>query len=172
MYLLDYFRNKEMINIPQTRDLIKRTLSKLGEKYASDAAVDLVLGTGIIESRYKYWKQIGDGPAVSFWQIEPDTAVDNCKSFIAFRSGLAERCVHATFIPKRYWTKPSVLNWSQLLEGNVYAAIVHCRIKYWRVPSPMPDTISGQSQYWKKWYNSAEGLGKASEYIDQVSKYI
>jgi len=161
-----------MINIPQTKDLIKRTLSKLGDKYASDAAVELILGTGIIESRYKYWKQIGGGPAISFYQIEGNTAVDNCHNFLRFRGSLTDRCVHATFIPKRHWVKPSVLDWSTLLEINVASAIVHCRIKYWRAPAPMPETIAGAAAYWKRWYNTEEGAGSEEEYIEQVSKYL
>ena len=66
-----------MIDIPQARDLIKKTLERLGPKYASDDAVDLILGTGIIESRFKYLEQIVSGIAKGFFQIESDTAIDN-----------------------------------------------------------------------------------------------
>ena len=39
----------------------------------SEAAEELVLGTAIVESRLSFIKQLGSGPALGFWQIEPDT---------------------------------------------------------------------------------------------------
>ena len=66
-----------MISLNQIRALIKHTCSAMGEKFASDDAVELVLVTGIVESGYKYLRQLGDGPARSFWQVEPATCVDN-----------------------------------------------------------------------------------------------
>lgn len=36
----------------------------------------LLVATGQIESFYKHKKQIGGGPARSFWQVEPETALD------------------------------------------------------------------------------------------------
>ena len=86
-----------MIDIPQVRDLIKTTLERLGSKYASDDAVNLILGTGIIESRFKYFEQMGNGPAKGFFQIESDTAIDNCLNYLKFRPTVADRCVHATY---------------------------------------------------------------------------
>jgi hypothetical protein len=161
-----------MIDIPQAKDLIKRTLDKLGSKYASDDAVDLVLGTGIIESRFKYLTQMGNGPARGFFQIEADTAIDNCRSWLKFRPSVIDRCVYATYIPKRYWAKPDKKHWEYLLETNVAAGIIHARIKYWRSPLPMPGTISGQAEIWKKVYNTEAGSGDPAEFVDQVSKYL
>ena len=43
-----------MINISQMRSLIENTCLKMGDKYGSKEAVDLVLATGIVESRYEY----------------------------------------------------------------------------------------------------------------------
>ena len=42
-----------MINIDQMRAHISQTLLHLGGKYASEAAVDLLLATGIAESGYR-----------------------------------------------------------------------------------------------------------------------
>ena len=52
-----------MISIGQIRSLVQNTCLKMGEKYASKDAVELVLATGIVESRYEYIRQMGDGPA-------------------------------------------------------------------------------------------------------------
>jgi hypothetical protein len=161
-----------MIDIPQARDLIKMVLERLGHKYASDDAVDLILGTGIIESRFKHFEQMGNGPAKGFFQIESDTAVDNCLNYLKFRPFVIDRCVHATYIPKRYWVKPDKKNWDFLLKTNVAAGVVHARIKYWRVPHPIPETLKGKSNYWKQHFNTAAGSGDPLEYQLQVGKYL
>ena len=161
-----------MISIDQARDLTKRVLNCLGQKYASEDAVDLILGTGIIESRFKYLKQLGSGPASGFFQIEGATAVDNCRNYLKFRPTVVDQCVKATKVPRRYWIKPNLKDWEFLLETNIAAGIVHARIKYWRAPAPMPETTSGKAAYWKRWYNTAEGAGVVEDYIEQVSKYI
>ena len=74
------------------RSLIADVCSKMGEKYASEDAVNLVLATGIVESRYEYVRQMGDGPARSFWQVEPATAVDNLMHYLKHRNWLIKRC--------------------------------------------------------------------------------
>ena len=47
-----------MISISQMKSLIEKTCLTLGDKYASPEAVNLVLATGIVESRYEYIKQM------------------------------------------------------------------------------------------------------------------
>ena len=75
-----------MISIKQIRSLIERTCSAMGKKFASDDAIDLVLVTGIVESRYKYLRQLGNGPACSFWQVEPATCVDILYTILSIES--------------------------------------------------------------------------------------
>ena len=58
-----------MISVGQIRSLVEDTCLKMGDKFASKDAVDLVIATGIVESRYEYIRQMGDGPARSFWQV-------------------------------------------------------------------------------------------------------
>tara|TARA_B100000902_G_scaffold399648_1_gene471571 strand:+ start:3409 stop:3894 length:486 start_codon:yes stop_codon:yes gene_type:complete len=161
-----------LIDISQIRDLTLRTLTKLGPKYASSDAIDLLIGTAIIESRFKYIKQLGDGPANGFWQIESDTALDNNTNWLRFRPKTLSSCVSATYVPLRYWAKGTKNEWNFLLRTNLAAGIVHARIKYYRVPHPIPKTLEGQAKYWKQWYNTELGAGDPEEYIDQVSKYL
>ena len=82
----------DMISISQMRKLVADTCLKLGNKYASNSAVDLVLATGIVESRYEYIRQMGDGPARSFWQVEPSSAVDNLIHYLKHRPKLMAKC--------------------------------------------------------------------------------
>ena len=46
-----------MISLRQMESLIRRTLSGMGGKFASDDAVEMVLVTGIVESGYNYVAQ-------------------------------------------------------------------------------------------------------------------
>ena len=92
-----------MVSIGQMRNLIEKTCQLMGHKYASKDAVELVLATGIVESRYEYIRQMGDGPARSFWQVEPASAVDNCQHYLKYRSELMKDCAMASLVNLRYW---------------------------------------------------------------------
>ena len=161
-----------MVSIKQMRSLIERTCGTMGRKYASKGAVDMVLATGIIESRYEYITQRNDGPAKSFFQIEPATAVDNCQHFLSHRKSLMQSCSKASMVDVKHWQTYDLDLWADILEKNIAAGIVHCRIKYWRVPKRMPNTIEGMASYWKNFYNSAEGKGDPEEFVEQVTKWI
>ena len=161
-----------MINTTQMRELITSTLEGLGGKYASDDAVQLVLETGLVESRYMYIKQLGDGPAIGFWQVEPATAVDNLQHFLMHRTGLMGRCARASCVDLKHWQDFSEETWSEILEKNIAAGVIHCRLKYWRVPKKMPNTLEGRSKYWKKYYNSDLGAGTEEKYVDSVKEWL
>ena len=161
-----------MVSISQMRSLIERVCNDMGKKYASKEAIDLVLATGIIESRYEYIKQLNSGPAASFHQVEPATAVDNCQHFLSHRKSLMANCAKASMVDLKHWQTYDLDLWSNILEKNIAAGIVHCRIKYWRVPKRLPSSIEGMSTLWKEFYNSADGKGDPEEFIEQVTKWI
>ena len=142
------------------RTLVADTCLKLGSKYASDSAVDLVLATGIVESRYEYIRQMGDGPARSFWQVEPSSAVDNLVHYLKHRPNL------------KHWQTYDEKLWEEILEKNIAAGIVHARIKYWRVPKRMPNTVEGQANYWKKYYNTEGGKGDPKHFVEVAKKWL
>ena len=161
-----------MISITQIESLVKDTCSQLGSKYASDEAVKLVVATGIVESRYEYIRQMGDGPARSFWQVEAATAVDNLAHYLKHRPKLMSKCADASYVDLKHWQNFDEKIWEEILEKNIAAGIVHCRIKYWRVPKRMPNTIEGMANYWKKYYNTEQGKGNPEHFIDACRKYL
>tara|TARA_R110002020_G_scaffold474718_1_gene706858 strand:- start:2843 stop:3331 length:489 start_codon:yes stop_codon:yes gene_type:complete len=161
-----------MISITQIESLVKDTCSQLGSKYASDEAVKLVVATGIVESRYEYIRQMGDGPARSFWQVEAATAVDNLAHYLKHRPKLMSKCADASYVDLKHWQNFDEKVWEEILEKNIAAGIVHCRIKYWRVPKRMPNTIEGMANYWKKYYNTEQGKGSPEHFIDACRKYL
>ena len=161
-----------MISMKQIHSLVSDTCMKMGEKFASPSAIDLVVSTGIVESRYEYIRQIGDGPARSFWQVEPATCVDNLSHYLKHRPELMQKCATASFVDVKHWQNFDEIVWAEILEKNIAAGIVHCRLKYWRVPKPMPNTLEGKARYWKKYYNSEGGAGNPEHFIELVKKYL
>ena len=161
-----------MISTSQMKYLIQSTCGWMGEKFVSDDAVTLVLETGLVESGYKYIRQLGDGPARSFWQVEPATAVDNLAHYLKHRKELMGMCADASLVDLKNWQLYEEGLWGNILEKNIAAGIVHCRLKYWRVPKPVPNTLEGRAKQWKKYYNSEQGAGSEEKYIDIVREIL
>jgi len=153
------------MNSKQIKDLIKDVCVQLGEKYAKTEALDIVYATGLVESKYEYIEQIGTGPARSFWQVEPQTAVDNCKNFISTRPELMQKCADILGIDPYHFIDPQPDNWDWILRTNIAAGILHCRIKYWRVPESIENSPEGLAKYWKEHYNTAEGAGSVEHFL-------
>ena len=130
---------------------IAPTLDLIG--LGGDAAVNLITGTGLVESGYKYTRQI-NGPALSWFQIEPATHDDCWENYLRYHPALAEKIRGLI-----YGLTPS----AHMLSNNARYAVAMCRVKYLRVPEPLPDAndAAGMSAYHKKYYNTA--LGKANE---------
>jgi len=93
---------KSMVSISQMKSLVEEVCEAMGEKFASEDAVNLVLATGIVESRYEYIRQMGDGPARSFWQVEAATAVDNLAHYLKHRPSLMKKCAEASLVDLKH----------------------------------------------------------------------
>lgn len=63
------------MDISEISTLIKDVLVEAN--LYSDSAHALLLGTGAQESRYQYIKQLGDGPAKSFFEIHQYSSIQN-----------------------------------------------------------------------------------------------
>ena len=58
--------------------------------YSIDA-VDLVYKTGNAETGYRHLKQMGGGPAIGFWQVEPATLIDIMDNYVKYRPKIEKR---------------------------------------------------------------------------------
>ena len=163
---------ESVVSISQMKSLVKKVCESMGEKFASEDAINLVLATGIVESRYEYIRQMGDGPARSFWQVEAATAVDNLAHYLKHRPKLMKRCAEASLVDIKHWQDFEENTWEEILEKNIASGIVHCRLKYWRVPKRMPNSIEGQADYWKKYYNTEGGKGDPEHFVEACKKYL
>lgn len=116
-----------------------------------------VLGTGFKESGYVHTVQMGGGPALGFFQMEPATHDDLIVNFIAYRPELASALYAAT---GSY--EPSA---DRLRTDPAYAALM-CGIDYLRSPIALPKPYDpfAQASMWKRAYNGP-GKGVISDAV-------
>ena len=133
-------------------EIVTPALTKIG--LASPVAINLVTGIGLVESGYRTRKQIG-GPALGFWQMEPETERDCWTNFLDYRPLLAGLI--------RKVALPNTPASSLLLSNDAYAASM-CRIRLYRSPKPLPSATCALalSLFHKDVYNTS--LGKADPY--------
>ena len=152
------------LNVKHFKDLvIDPTLFNLDREIIwSSSAVNLLLGTAIQESRLTYLRQMGNGPALGVYQMEPDTHDDIWENFLTYREGLA------SLIEKSFRIKTS-----EALVWDMGYATAMARVHYYRVPEALPDAddVSKLATYWKKYYNTPEGKGTPLEFIEKYSVY-
>ena len=122
----------------------------------SDTALNLVTGTGLVESGYRVTSQIGGGPALGWFQMEPRTHDDIWVNFLRYRLDLANRILAASGLTGL----PGAEN---LTRNKVYSACM-CRVQYLRTPVPLPSATDAAalSAYHKQYYNTALGKANAS----------
>lgn len=143
----------------QLRELIvKPALEEVG--LHSDAAEDLVMGTAAQESHLMYVKQLGGGPALSLFQIEPATYNDYWENYLAYQADLVTEIRAACGFEGT--PEPTRLVW------DLKFASIMCRVHYRRISSPLPmhGDLPGYAAYWKKYYNTIHGAGTEEEFIE------
>ena len=145
------------------KEIVEEVLYRLG-CYSDDALV-LVLRTGQAESGYKTLRQYGDGPALSFWQVEPATAKDCVDNYLKFRKDRYDALKSLGFIEDQ-------IEYSLL--SNIAVGAAFCRIKYLRDSKPLPswDDIDAQAQYWKRVYNTELGKGTIEHFKEANDGYF
>ena len=113
----------------------------------------------------------GSNIARGFFQCEPWVAVSLCNDYLKYRKDLLKKVANTCHLDWSYFTSPKEEEWKEILTTNILAQIVVCRLHYWRVPKPMPESLDEQALYWKKWYNTAKGAGTISHFKKIVIKY-
>ena len=120
----------------------------------SQAAEQLVLGTALAESAGKHLHQVGGGPALGLWQMEPATHDDIYENYLKNRRELDA-------LVDGLRTSAALTDGAFELIGNLYYGAAMCRIHYRRIPAAMPyaGSIDGMAHYWKQHYNTPAGKG-------------
>lgn len=135
----------------------------------SQVAENLLVGTALQESLLTYTQQVGGGPALGYFQMEPVTHDDCWNNYLKYRATLSSKIRSliqgddGTGIPD-----------AKIMIDNPYYAAAMARVKYLRMPNPLPtdpNDIMGLANYWKQWYNTPLGAGKLQEFYDKYVKY-
>lgn len=128
-----------------------------GDGFNSITRQHQVLGTGFKESGYVHTRQLGGGPALGFFQMEPATHSDILKNFIAYRPDLAKAVYELT---GSHCPDAEVL-----IANPVYAAFMS-GVQYLRSPLPLPAPFDafGQACLWKRAYNGP-GAGTVADAV-------
>ncbi len=143
--------------------VVRPTLDYMG--MGGPVAEALILGTAAQESGFHSLHQVGGGPALGLWQMEPDTARDIWDNFLAFR--LPERSkIRTLMIP---W-----LSGVDQLGGNLYYACAMARLDYYRSPTKLPETVDLEAlaTLYKTVYNTAGGAASTGEWVDNYNRLV
>lgn len=143
-------------------NLIVETLQAIG--LYSPEACDLLMGTAAQESAFgRYRRQLGNGPALGIFQMEPFTHDDCWNTFLNYKPQLGQLIIQVSGVGAPC---------AAYLETNDVYAICMARIKYYRDPQPVPLSVPEQAQYWKRVYNSYMGAGTVEEYMHNYQLYV
>ena len=139
------------------KSIIDWTLKKI-DMHSKDASA-LVYATGMAESKYKYLSQMGDGPAIGFFQLEPATMKDIMKNYVAYRKPILK-----SLQDLGYSESDSELR----VKSNIALQVAFCRLKYKRDPFPLPLwwNKKDQADYWKRVYNTELGKGTVEHFLE------
>lgn len=134
------------------------------------SARQLLLGTALQESNLIHVKQIGGGPALGYFQMEPSTHDDIWANYLKYQKLISPQVM--AIAGYKSGTPPS----SILAEHPIYAATM-ARIHYRRrlgkgVALPGAGDIKAMAACWKKHYNTVKGKGAASEFEEKLTKVI
>ncbi|MBP2301291.1 hypothetical protein [Azospirillum picis] len=155
--------------------VVRPTLSMLSGPdvpgIASDASVELLLGTIAQESGFRALDQITGpadrtiGPAYGLYQIEPATLDDLHDNFLRFRPTLAARLAGLA----ASWPSPAM----QLATNLAYATAV-ARLLYYRSPVRLaaPGDVEGHARTWKQVFNTPKGKGRPEDFVANYQRLV
>ena len=152
------------INKIQLADLIKRVLIE-ADLYSPEAEELLILTVAQESQGGTYLRQLGNGPALGIFQMEPATHDDIWENFLGYHESLGERILDVAGM----FNGPD----SKELEYNFRYAILMARMQYYRHREALPavNDVKGCAEYWKKYYNTPLGAGTVAEAISNYERY-
>ena len=149
------------------KEFLESTLrpTLMGMDMHSRSAEKLLLMTAAHESGgFRHDRQIGGGPALSYYQIEPATLKDLYVNYLNFRSEQLK--MMDRFLPEKNITPETALM------VPVYSTAA-ARMIYYRVPEPLPDVEDDaeMARYWKTYWNTHLGKGTVEKFLDDWNRY-
>jgi hypothetical protein len=123
-------------------------------------------GTAAQESGFRDISQTGGGPARGPWQMEINTHTSLWENYVGYRQRILAtlnemlgRTANDTIVPD-----PAAL------ETNLLYAASMMFIRYLDAPGAIPPDLSGQAEYYVRFYNSG-GKATVTEYINNWNQF-
>jgi hypothetical protein len=151
------------IDTRHLRDLISEVLVRIG-LYSIEAR-ELLMLTSAQESHCGEWiHQLGSGPALGIFQMEPATLHDLYENYLKYHQDL-----EATLDGFTALGMGRELN----LKANLPFQIVSARFQYLRKPGGIPryDDIWGLAGYYKQHWNTEKGDATPEEAVRNYKLY-
>lgn len=145
--------------------VIRPVLHHLG--LYSEAAEELLVLTAAVESQGgQYLHQLGKGPAVGIYQMEPATHDSLWANYLRYRHDLADK-VHELELPSFYGDD------AREMAGNLYYATAMARVFYLSKPGAIPKAadVRGLAAYWKIYFNTHLGAGTVEKAVQAYLRY-
>jgi len=141
------------------------TLSYLTGKsvFSSESAKVLMLMIAAHESGgFVHTRQIGGGPAKSYWQIEPETHED-----------VLDYCQRKYPEVAKFMVYTCNGDYLTALETNPYYGALVTRMRLWIKPEPLPDVcdLASLSEYAKQHWNTYLGKAEPEDYLKAYLKW-
>lgn len=156
-----------MIDPGQLRELIVRpTLQHIG--LHSAAAEDLLIGTAAAESHLgQHIAQVGGGPALGVWQVEPATHSDVWLNWLRFRPDDAQTV--RRMVAQCWWLDAQNRPHHNALVSDLTYCCAIARLVYRRARDPLPKAGDWMALagYWVKNYNRG-GKGTEGKFLEAI----
>lgn len=146
---------------------IRPALAAMGPQFGGPDAEEMLLGIAAHESHCgEYLRQVGGGPALGIWQMEPAAHDDCWTNFLNYHEELA--AVGRALSGVMDLVQPLA---SELETNPQYAAYM-ARVRLYRAKGALPPAgdLEAQAAYWKLNYNGP-GKGTTDEYVANAHIY-
>lgn len=165
-----------LFNPQHVRDYVIRPVLAALNLPAPATAERLLMGTAAQESQFTHLKQIGGGPALGLWQMEPGTLMDLYNRFV-IRQDRWEPIRRLLSSPAGSYESHG--SWREFLsfslQSNLPFACAMARLHYYARPFDMTSltpTALELANTWKQHYNTVRGKGRVEEFVDNYKRYV
>jgi hypothetical protein len=155
-----------MYDLKQFQQLIARVTGEQG--LYSRTVVSLLLGTSAKESDFgTYLRQLGGGPALGAFQMEPATVQDTWKNYLYLGRTKRREAIYKISGVRSHRDNGA-------MEWNLAYQICMARLHYRRIPEPFPayNDIEGLGLYWDTHWNRNPEKGTVKQFIKKWDQFI
>jgi hypothetical protein len=148
-----------MINPNQFINLILEPALRATNTYSIDS-MHLMAVTLYVESKFTHLKQLPNGPALGFGEIEMPTYLD-CARYLEKNNPTLLNAI------LKYVERSTLPKNPVNIMGDLSLNVLIARVKYWMLKEPIPSykDVSSQAQFYKRFYNTGAGAATPELFI-------